>query len=518
MRATRGRAGIALGLGLLGPSVLGPSVLGLSVLGLSVLWGCTVGPDFTPPDPHAPAGWNDPAARGTPSGRGAVTTAAEPDPRWWRAFNDPTLSRLIDRAIAGNLDLQQAVLRIVEARGQEMEAAAAGLPNITGNGSYTREQYGLKGPLQEHGAFNLANQFPQAGPLLDRLTQPIDLYQVGLDASWELDLFGRVRRSVEQAQAETAQQAATADDALVSLEAEVARTYAQLRGAQAETATLHEDLRTEDDILALTRNRRANGLAPQLDVESAVAARTTTLSLLPQYERQAEQAINALSVLVGEPPGTLRGELTTPAAMPATPPAVPIGLPASLARRRPDIRVAEAQLHAATAGVGVAVAQLFPDLSLSGEVGLRSDRLKYLARWASLFYSYGPSVSIPIFEGGRLRAQVKVAKAAAAEAVLGYRKAVLNALQEVENALAAYRTDGDQRAALADTTAANERALNLARDRYRHGLSSFIDVLNAEHNWAQSRQQLIAATLSETADLVALYKALGGGWEAKPGS
>jgi outer membrane protein, multidrug efflux system len=164
-------------------------------------------------------------------------------------------------------------------------------------------------------------------------------------------------------------------------------------------------------------------------------------------------------------------------------------------------------------GVGVAVAQLFPDVSLTGNIGFRSDITQYLTRWASLFYSVGPSVSIPIFEGGRLTASVKIAKAAEVEAVIGYKKAVLNALEEVENALAAYRADQLERAALADTVAANARALALARDRYRNGLSSFIDVLNAEHNWAQSRQQLITATLAETTDLIALYKALGGGWQ-----
>jgi outer membrane protein, multidrug efflux system len=487
----------------------------LGALALSVgvgAAGCTVGPEFTPPKSETPKQWSDPSANGAGQ-RSGVTTAAEPDPRWWRAFNDPELDRLVDRAVSGNLDLKQAVLRIAEARGQETVSAAAGLPQIKSTDTYTREQLGLKGLLQEHGAYNLTKQYPQAGPLLNELTQPVDMYQVGFDASWELDLFGRVRRSVEQAQAQTEAQIASTNDALVSLEAEVAQTYAQLRGAQAETATLQDNLRTENDILGLTRNRRQNGLAPQLDVESAIAARASTQALLPQYERQAEQAMNALAVLIGEPPGTLRTELQASSPMPPTPPSVPIGLPASLARRRPDIREAEAQLHAATAGIGVAVAQLFPDVSLTGEAGLRSDRLKYLARWSSLFYSYGPSVSIPIFEGGQLRAQVKIAKAQAAEAALAYRKAVLNALEEVENALVAYRTDEDQRVALANTVAANDRALSLSRNRYQNGVSSFIDVLNAEHNWAQSRQQLIAATLSETTDLVGLYKALGGGWQ-----
>jgi NodT family efflux transporter outer membrane factor (OMF) lipoprotein len=485
------------------------------ILGLAgVLAGCTVGPDFMPPEAHAPDAWTEAAAGpGVKAGPGSVTPQSEPDPLWWRSFNDPQLSELIDKAVAGNLAVQQAVLRVVAARAGEIQAAAAGLPSLTGTGNYTREQLGLKGPLQEHGAGNLANQFPELGPLLNQISQPFDLYQVGFDASWELDLFGRVRRSVEAAEAETEAALETRNDALVTLEAEVAKTYAQLRSAQAQTAAGHENLRAADDILSLTRTRRANGLAPQLDVESAVAERGTTESQLPQYERKATQAINSLSVLIGEPPGALRAKLEQASPPLLLPPDVPVGLPASLARRRPDIRLAEARLHAATAETGVAIAQLFPDVSLTGEVGLRADRAKYLTRWANLFYSFGPAVSLPIFEGGRLTANITLAKTEQAIAVVDYRKTVLNALEEVENALTAYRTDEAQRKSVGATVAAYERSLDLARDRYLHGLSSFIDVQNAEHNLDQNRQQLLTIALAETTDLISLYKALGGGWQ-----
>jgi multidrug efflux system outer membrane protein len=248
-------------------------------------------------------------------------------------------------------------------------------------------------------------------------------------------------------------------------------------------------------------------------VESAIAERGTIESQLPQYERQATQAINSLGVLIGEPPGALRAELEQTSPPLLLPLDVPVGLPASLVRRRPDIRGAEARLHAATAETGVAVAQLFPDLSLTGDVGLRSDRLKYLTHWANLFYSFGPSVSLPIFEAGRLTANVTIAKTEQAVAVLDYRKTVLNALEEVENALTAYRTDAAQRKAVGAVVAADEHSLELARDRYQQGLSSFIDVLNAEHNLEQNRQLLLSSALSETLDLISLYKALGGGWQ-----
>jgi NodT family efflux transporter outer membrane factor (OMF) lipoprotein len=494
---------------------------------------CTVGPDFKPPHPDTPAEFAD---RQRPQGApvASVTVASDPDPRWWRDFHDPELDSLIERALAGNLSLRESVLRIFAARAQEQGARAAGLPNINATGSYQREQLGLKGLLDARGVPSKVQQLgapnspvntvsPGAGAqveqgaeqLINQLSGPVNLYQIGFDASWELDLFGRVRRSVEAAGAQTQAMIEDRNDALVSLEAEVAQTYARLRGAQLLTRIADEDVRAAQDTLDLTRSRQHAGLASETDVERAAAQLAATQAQLPQYEQQAVQALNGLSVLIGAPPGTLDAELTAPQAVPPVPPSVPVGLPSALARRRPDVRRAEANLHAATAQVGESIAQLFPDLSLTGEFGFRNTQASYLTRWASHFYSAGPQVSLPIFQGGALRAQIAVARAQEAAAVLEYRQTVLSALQDVDDALVRYRTDQARRDILRDAVDANARAFDLARNGYQHGLASFIDVLDTERQLTDSRLQLTQGTIQVTGDLVALYKALGGGWQGQ---
>ncbi len=454
--------------------------------------GCTVGPDYEAPEAHAPGSWRDlqrsahtrddkraPHA-GAPS---VADTRSDPDPRWWVAFNDATLNSLVDRAVAGNLSLQSAVLRITTARQQAIQAGAQGLPRVGANASATRQQLGVKGFLEANDVYggidalgapdSSLNQFqPGLGGQaqsavrsgLDQVTAPITLYQDGFDASWELDLFGRVRRSVESAQAQVQAEVESRNDALVSLEAEVAQTYSQLRGAQTLRQITLDQIEDGQRILDLTREQARGGLTSHADVQSATAQVGALQAQLPQFDAQISQAMNGLAVLTGQPPGALDAELDNPQAVPPVPPTVPVGLPATLARRRPDIRRAEARLHAATAEQGVAIAQLYPDISLSGEIGTRSSKARYLSHWSSLFWSIGPSISLPIFEGGALRANVRIAKAQAQDAALQYRQAVLNALQEVENALVHYRSDQDQREALARTVQANQESLRLATD------------------------------------------------------
>ena len=491
------------------------------------LGACTVGPDFEPPQADVPPSWSD-AAR-NPSA--AVSLQADPDPRWWTSFNDPVLTSLVERTVAGNPDLQQAVLRIVQARQAEAAARGAGLPSLGGQGSYTRQQLGLRGILKSRGAFDsveglrnnpqlneqepgLGNRVADAlGGALNGVTGPTNLFQLGFDSSWEFDLFGRVRRSVEQANAQTQAAVEGTNDALVTLLAEVARTYAELRGAQALARTQQQNVEAARELLQLTERRRRQGLTTELDVANQRAQLASYEAQLQPFLRQAQQAMNRLSVLTGQPPGALDRELSVAAPIPPTPPSVPVGLPSSLARRRPDIRQAEARLHAATAGVGVATAQFYPDISLTGSIGLRAVDADYLTNWASHFYSFGPSVSLPIFQGGRLTANLRLARAQQAEAALAYRSTVLSALQEVEDSLVAYRTDRTQQQLLQRTVKAAETALALARDRYDNGLSSFLDVLDAQRSLVDARQQLVRSTLSLTTDLVSLYKALGGGWQ-----
>ncbi|CAG9219211.1 Efflux transporter, outer membrane factor (OMF) lipoprotein, NodT family [Paraburkholderia sabiae] len=499
--------------------------------------GCCVGPNFKAPDANAPAAWHDiqqtasqPDTAHPPTS--VPTVDSDPDPRWWRSFNDATLESLIARAVQGNLELQQAVWRIVEARTQVQGAAAQGLPNVSATASYTREQLGAKGFLESQGVYDDVNRLgapdspvngiaPGAGPrvqqaatnALNSITEPISLWQVGFDASWELDLFGRVRRSVESANAQVQGAEESRNDALVSLEAEVAQTYIQLRGAQALRAVTTSLIDEQTTIVTLTQSQARVGLASELDVKSASAQLAQTRALLPQYDQQAEQAMNGLAYLVGETPGALDAELTAPSAIPPGPAAIPVGLPSTLARRRPDIRRAEAALHSATANVGVAVAQFFPDVSLTGQIGTRASNAHDLARWSHLFWSFGPSVSLPVFEGGALVSNLHLSKAEQQVAALDYRKTVLGALRDVDNALAVYRTDQAHRDALADEVAAQQSAFDLARDSYRKGLVSFINVLDSERQLSQARQQHEQATMQVSTDLVALYTALGGGWQ-----
>ena len=479
----------------------------LSLLTLA-LWlaGCAVGPDYQAPKPQLPGGYHlMDAQQASKTAPGAVNT------RWWQTFNDPQLNSLIDRAVEGNLTLQQAVLRIAGAR-QELAQARGGLfPSLNGSAKVTRQQLGLEGLLKANGATDQLDS--ETASQLSSLEQPVTLYQGSFDASWELDLWGKVRRQVELADAQTQAAIEQRNDALVSLEAEVARAYLQLRGAQATVATLEQQIAVAQQSWELTQSQQRNGLAPLTDVENARAQLSSLQAQLPQYQSQARQAMNGLAVLLGKTPGALDNELFAPKAMPALPQIVPVGIPATLARRRPDIRQAEATLHAQTVNIGVSVAQLFPSLSLTGQLGVRNTDVSYLDNWSSHFYSVGPSLSIPIFQGGRLVSSVKLARAQQASAALDYRQTVLTALQDVENALVSYRADQARVTALDETTGSLQRAFDLASDSYRQGISTFIDVLDAQRQLAQAQEQATQARMQSALDLVALYKALGGGWE-----
>ena len=492
---------------------LGTLAAGVWLLGITA---CTVGRDFVRPGSSGILDWNDPSAR---SGATGPTSASDPDPDWWRGFRDPVLADLMHKATSENLDLQQAVLRVIEARQNVITARAAGLPSLNGTASYTREQYGFRGIIQSSGVNHQLGSLNTSASTnasidngLNEVVQPFDLFQYGLDASWELDLFGRVRRSVEQAKATAEAQEEATKDSLVMLESEIGQSYSQLRGAQALITTQEENIGSAKSSLQLTERRRRDGLASDLDVEQA---RTQLLNLqrqLPSYETQEQQAKNQLSVLVGQAPGALDAMLQASSRLPTTPEVIGIGLPSSLARRRPDVREAEANLHAMTANTGVAVAMFYPDVSLSGNLGLRAIDISYLTRWASHFYSAGPSVSLPIFQGGKLTANLRLARAQQQEAALKYRSTVLNALQEVENALVSYRNDRVAERELQQTVRSAEDTLYLSRSRYQNGLTDFLNVLNSQTTLTTSRQTLVQAQVSLFNDVVTLYRALGGGW------
>jgi outer membrane protein, multidrug efflux system len=486
---------------------------GVLILMAAILPACKVGPNFKTPQEPVPdqyAGVKAPPPQPAPQ---PSTGSAAPS-FWWREFHDPELDDLVDTARRGNLDLKGAFLRIVEARIQVQVARAQGLPSLDASASYTREQLGLAGILKSQGV-DIASppgSSPEQG-LISSLEKPVNIYQLGFDASWEIDLFGKVRRSVEAANAQSLAAVESRNDLLVSLEAEVAQTYFQLRASQTLRQIALDEIAAQREIADLTQNRHEHGLAGEPDVDAARAQLASLEAQLPPYEQTIAASRHALAVLIGQTPESLDARFGDHGALPALPAGVPVGVPSVLARRRPDIRNSEAVLHAATAQIGVSMAGLFPDVSLAGSYGLRNLGSRYLFDWSSHFYTFGPTVSLPIFQGGALIASVRLSRAQAAEAALSYRKTVLGALQEVEDGLSALDEDARRIAALEQTVGADQRAVEVQLDAYGHGVISYITLLTLQLQTIQARQQLAEALLTQSTDLVKLYKALGGGWE-----
>jgi multidrug efflux system outer membrane protein len=488
----------------------------LSYVLTAALAACKVGPTFTPPQSPVPDQFagvksaTDAAAAPIPS------AISPPASFWWQEFHDPALDLLEERAAAGNLDLNAAFLRIVEAREQAQSIRAQGLPSLNASASYSREQLGLAGIIKSQHVNEGAAGSSATAALIASLESPVNLYQLGFDASWELDLFGKVRRSVEVADARSTGAIESRNDLLVSLQAEIAQDYFQLRAGQMLRTIVADQISAQREVVNLTQNRQRHGLAGEADVQSANAQLFTLQSELPPYEQSVATSKHALAVLTGQIPEAMDGDFNESGDLPAPPAVLPVGLPSTLARRRPDIRQSEAALHAATAQIGVSVASLFPDISLTGTFGLRNLSPGYLFDWDSKFYTFGPTVSIPIFHGGALVSNVRLSRALAAEAALNYRKTVLNALEEVENGLTGLHEDAARTASLRDTVTADQRALEVDLDAYRHGLLTYIAVLTVQIQVVEARQQLAQALLTQNTDLVKLYKALGGGWEDAP--
>ena len=492
--------------------------------------GCTVGPNFKPQSIWSPSSWF--AGRQTPPAAVASEPVSEPiDPNWWSLFHDPELTGLEDRVAAANLNVRLSTIRLAESRSQRQITGADQFPTLQGDGSYTRERISNKGVVGIFGGgagTSSGGTFASTGESANGIggrsggvpaslggggLQPFNLWQYGFDASWELDLWGRVRREVESADASIEASNDARRNALLSVVAEVARDYVALRGQQTQLAITQQNLKTERESLDLSRDRFRGGLTTELDVANAAAQLQSTQAQVPQLEQQQDQSINALSFLLGEAPQALRTELITPAAVPPVPPRVPVGLPSELARRRPDIRQAEAQLHAATADIGVAVADFYPKITLDGSLGLQALKAKDLGNWAARQYGLGPTISIPIFEGGRLRATLELRKVEQQEAALNYQQTVLQAWHDVDNAMTAYADEQRRHDALAAAVAQDGLALRLSRDRYKQGVADFLNVLDAERTLLQVQLQLAESSTNVSSNLVQLYKALGGGWE-----
>lgn len=488
------------------------AALSIVVLAAVVQAGCAVGPTYHPPNVSVPDRWS--VASPPPAGTGSEQSGAAALAAWWTVFQDPTLDQLIGRAVQSNLTLQQARARIVQARAARTSAAAGLWPSVAGTAS------------------NGTSSGPSGGGA--SVSPPRrNLFQAGFDASWELDLFGGVRRSVEAATASL--QAAVEDsrDVMVTLTAEVALDYVTLRGLQQQIAIAEQNLAAQRETADITRKRLSVGFVSGLDVANAEAQVATTQSAIPLLESARQQEIYALSVLLGREPLALVAELSpvqvarpAPAGteaglpgglIPRASPAVPLGLPSELLQRRPDIRRAEAQLHGATAQVGVATANLFPKISLTGSAGWQKLTQGALLGAAGAFWSLVPSVTQSIFDAGRNRANVRVQEAVRDETLLAYRQTVLTALQDVESALIAYAKDQEHRGALADAVASNRTAVDLSTRLYTAGELDFLNLLTAQRNLYTSEDSLAQADRSIALDLIALYKALGGGWQAQAG-
>jgi multidrug efflux system outer membrane protein len=458
-------------------------------LASALLAGCAVGPDY-----HRPA---------TPVDA-AFVNAGEPgiapeDPveRYWTGFADPLLTDLIEDALANNRDLAVAAANLQAARAERRLTGFDQFPTATFAGGYTYNQ-------------DAQEQLPGYTEAQRRF----DAAQAGFDGLWELDLFGRVRRNVEAARADVGASEATLNDARVSVIAEVARDYFILRGLQDQRNLTERNAENQLRTLTLTRNRLEAGRGNQLDTARAEAQWRTTLASVPSLEASIATTMYRLSVLSGRSPTALNERLAAPVRWPTVPALNSIGTPEQLLRRRPDIRVAERQLAAATARVGVAVGDLFPKVTLVGEVGYVAPAFGQFGESQAESYSIGPSISWAAFDLGRVQARIGAARAQTDAALARYQGAVLNALEDTEGSLITYGRSQSRQQQLEGAAAASDKAADLARQRFQGGLIDFLEVLDAERT-ALNAELLLSQSRTDTAtSLIAIYKSLGGGWAA----
>lgn len=474
---------------------------------LVIASACSVGPAVEKPAPSLPDRWD---ARSPVNVAEHISDEAV-DLEWWRQFGDPVLADLIDRARQGNLDLRAAVLRVAQARAQRDVVAGSRGPSLSASGSYRRQR------LSELGTgtrlIDAIDVPGDRGAIIDVLSEPHDVYQFGFDAAWELDLWGRMRRAVESAEATLVASAADLHGAQVSTIGEVARTYLELRGVQDQLRIARNDLSATEDLLELTRFRANGGLVTQLDVVAQQAKLAQSRALIPELEQRETQWLDRLALLLGQEPGSLRAELTGAASLPMPPPRLAMGVPAELARRRPDIRAAEARLQAAIAEVGVAVADLYPRITLVGGFLSESLRARDLSEWGARQWSVGPSLHLPIFDGGRRRGVVELRELQQQEAAVAYQRTVLAAWHEIDTTLDVYVRERRRNDELAAAVEASRDAYEIASMRYRHGMSDFLVALDAQRTLLQAERALSESNTLIATRAVALYKALGGGWE-----
>jgi len=459
-------------------------------LTVAALAGCAVGPSYREPKQSVPDQFSHASQPGI--GAGEVST------RFWTLLNDPMLDRLVSDALTANKDLAQAAGNLQASRAAARLTGFDAYPTVTAGGSYqrTRESF---------------HQLP--GATVDQRT--IDTYDVGFDATWELDFFGRVRRGKEASRAEAGSAEATLRDVIVSVTAEVARNYCVLRGLQDQLAVAERNEGNQRQTLQLTQTRLDAGRGTQLDVARAAAQLATTESTIPPLRISIATTIHRLSVLTGRQPNELAPELSASLPMPSLPALSSIGGPEDLLRRRPDVRIAERNLAAATARIGVSVADLFPRITLIGSAGYNAGSWKDVGNADSQSYSVGPSITWAALDLGRVRARIHIAEAGTNIALAAYEAAVLNALEDSENSLVSYGESQRREETLARAATQSTTAARLARQRFEGGLSDFLSVLQAERDALAAEDSLAQGRTQTATSLIAVYKALGGGWMAQ---
>lgn len=468
----------------------------LLLLAPVLLAGCAIGPKYRRPAVEVPDHW--PADSSSPA---AIRPAVE---EWWKLLQDPELDSLVKRAVAANLDLKQAAARVEEARANRGLARSGALPQVTASVAASRERQIAQGFVPNPSG---------NGGSLQTFAYEISLFSGLADLSWEVDLFGGIRRQVQAAGADLTAHQEDRRNVLVSLLGDVATNYAQVRGYQLRLDIAHRNIVNQEDTVRLTRDLVNAGQATERDVAQSEALLESTRASLPVLDSGSKSAIHRLGVLLGLEPEALAGELAAVARLPLIPPEVPVGLPSDLLKRRPDIRRVEAQLAAATARVGQAKADYFPKLSLTGNAGREATELHAVTLGLGNVFSIGPSVSLPIFTGGKIRSNVAVQTARMKQAEAAYESTVLTALEETDNALVNFDNEKERRNRLQEVVRASQTALDMALVQYKVGLADFLTVLDSERTLAANQDQLAQSQVGVITNLISLYKALGGGWE-----
>jgi multidrug efflux system outer membrane protein len=462
---------------------------GAMILLLVMSTGCRVGPDYKKPDIKVPEKFESTSPNVEADVSGDLSN-------WWTNLDDPVLDSLVDDVMQGNLDIRVAGDRIAQAQAIRGIVSAADKPAINGEGSARRDSYSLNSVF---------------GPFLPERRE--NDYIGAFDARWELDLFGKTARSVEAAEAGVEATKENRRAVMVAMSAGVAKEYIWVRQLQKQIEVANNNVQIQQNTLNVVEQRFKAGLVNEMVLQQAKAQLEVTHSVLPRLDTALQQAIHRIGILTGQEPKALEKQLMAGGGIPATKPMIPIGLPSELLARRPDVRRAERNLAAATANIGVATADLFPRFSLTGSLGQESVNVDSFSSSASRFWSLASGFSWPVFDSGIIRANIRLQDAKQQEAMNVYIKSILNALEDVENALVAYGNEQERMRSLEAGTSANRKSVALAEERYRKGLVDFLNVLDTQRQLYQSENALAMSRGQLALSLVALYESLGGGWD-----